>query len=137
MRKLFVVIIAFTLFISCKKDEKPDPQRDAFAAFQGKYLVCDSIKTTVNGRTTKQVLGKGKGWDVSFGVYSNLEIYSSPVVYKNYAYESPDKVYYWSQGTTYQPDRYYTIISAANNKLVLKDTEPGTGSVLTEYFTAE
>ena len=86
------------MLISCEKEDKtPDPVKDAFSELQGKYLVCDSVKTTANGITTIQVLGKGKGWDRSFGLYGNLEIYSSPIVIKNYSYGSPDKIYYWNR----------------------------------------
>ncbi|MCW3107850.1 MAG: hypothetical protein JWQ09_2356 [Segetibacter sp.] len=127
-------MITASVFFSCKKDEKPDPQRDAFAAFQGKYLVCDSVRTTINGTTTTQVLGKGKGWDLNFGLYGNLEVYSSPTVYKSYTFESPDKIYYWT--TTYDSNKYYTVQSTSGSKIVLRDTDQ-TGKVFTEYFTAE
>jgi hypothetical protein len=135
MKKLLVLVITATVFLSCSKDPKPDAQRDAFAAFQGKYLVCESIRTTVNGRTTTQVLGKGKGADISFGLYGNLEIYSTPPVTKKYQYESPDKIYYWT--TAYDSKQYYTIQSMTGNQIVLVDTDPASGRVMTEYFTAE
>ena len=138
MKKILVSLITMTVLISCEKDDKtPDPVKDALSTLQGKYLVCDSVKTTASGRSTTQVLGKGKGWDRTFGFYGNLEIYSSPVVYKNYTYERPDKIYYWSPSTSYQPDIFYTIASATSSKLVLIETEQGTGKVFTLYFTAE
>ena len=138
MKKILASIITISSLISCQKNDKtPDPVKDAMANLQGKYLVCDSVKTTANGITTKQVLGKGKGWDRSFGPYGNLEIYSSPTVYKNYSYSSPDKIYYWNTSASYQSDIFYTILTASSSKLVLAETEQGTGKVFTEYFTAE
>jgi len=138
MKKLFATIIIASVLISCQKDDKAtDPVKDAIASLQGKYLVCDSVKTTANGITTKQVLGKGKGWDRSFGFYGNLEIYSTPAVSKTYSYESPDKIYYWNTGDTYNATIFYTILSASSAKLVLVEKEQSTGKVFTEYFTAE
>lgn len=135
MKKLLLVMVAVSVFFSCKKDEKPDPQRDAFAAFQGKYLVCDSVKTTINGTTTTQVIGKGKGWDLNFGLYGNLEVYSLPTtIYKSYMFESPDKIYYWTDN--YDSNKYYTVESTGSGKLVLRDTDVS-GKIYTEYFTAE
>ncbi|MCW3081998.1 hypothetical protein [Segetibacter sp.] len=138
MRKVLFSIILITTLISCQKNDKgADPVQDALLSLQGKYLICDSVKTTVNGTTKKQVLGKGKGWDRTFGIYANLEIHSSPVVYKSYSYEGPNKIYYWNTSGPYSTEQYYTIVSASNTNLVLLETEKGTGKVFTEYFTAE
>lgn len=131
-----IMLLTSALFFACAKDdEAPDAARDAFAAFQGKYLICDSIKTTLNGRNTTQVLGKGKGNDLSFGLYGNLDIYSSPAGYKSYQFQTPDKVYYWA--TTYQTTQFYTIQSISGKKIVLIDSDPSSGKVFIEYFTAE
>lgn len=135
MRKILTTIITITVFLGCKKDEKPDAQRDAFAALQGKYLVCESIKTTQNGRTTTQVIGKGKGLDITFGVYGNLDVYTSPITSKKYQYESPAKIYYWT--TTYDANQFYTIQSITGNSIVLVETDAAAGKVMTESFTAE
>ena len=138
MKKTVACILTIAILTACKKDPKPaDPVGDAFAALGGKYLVCDSVKTTVGGRTTSQVLGKGKGWDLIFGLYGDLQVNSNPVVYRNFSYESPDKIYYWPVNSSYLPNQFYNIISIAGNKLVLKDTDPPSGKVYTEYFTAE
>lgn len=138
MRKVLFSIILITTFICCKKEDKgADPIKDALLTLQGKYLICDSVKTTVNGTTTKQVLGKGKGWDRTFGIYANLEIYSSPVVYKNFSYEAPNKIYYWNTTSPYSTEQFYTVISASKTNLVLAETEKGTAKVFTTYFTAE
>jgi len=134
MRKFLFLVIAVTGLFSCSKDSTSDPQRDAFAAFQGKYLVFESIVTTINGRSTTQVIGKGKGWDLSFGLYGNLDIYTTPLTTKSYQFETPDKIYYWT--TTYNSSQYYTIQSMSGNKIVLVDKDPS-GAVLTEYFAAE
>jgi hypothetical protein len=135
MKKILVLVITATIFLSCQKDQKPDAQRDAFAAFQGKYLVCESVVTTVNGRNTTQILGKGKGLDMTFGLYGNLDIYSSPVTLRMYQYQSPDKIYYWT--TAYDSKQYYTIQSISGNNIVLVDTDPVSGKVTTQFFTAE
>jgi hypothetical protein len=132
-RSLFLFIASAMLF-SCSKEEKPDAQRDAFAAFQGKYLVCESIVTTINGTSTTQVIGKGKGRDLTFGLYGNLDIHTTPLTTKTYQFETPDKIYYWT--TTFNSSQYYTIQSMNGNKIVLVDKDPA-GAVLTEYFTAE
>jgi hypothetical protein len=79
------------------------------------------------------VLGKGKGSDLNFGIYGNLEIYSSPAVYKNYEFQGPDKINYRAPSNE---TGFYTIVSMGGNKIVLRDTDP-TGKVLTQYFTAE
>ena len=134
MKKLFASIITITFFLSCSKDKKPDPQLDAFAAFQGKYLVCESIKTTINGRSTTEVIGKGKGLDITFGYYGNLDIYTSPITSKRYQFESPDKIYYWT--TDYDSNLYYTVQSMSGNKIVLVETDQAAGKVMAEYFTA-
>ena len=135
MKKNLVWMIAAMVFFSCKKDEKIDPQLNAFATFQGKYLVCDSIVTTANGTTTTQVIGKGKGADITFGLYGNLEIFTTPTTNYNYQFESPDKVYYWQ--TNYDSNQFYTIQSMGGNKIVLLMNDTATGNVLVEYFTAE
>src|SRR3954468_7015840 len=109
MKHLLILIVTITVFSSCSKDEKPDPQRDAFAAFQGKYLVCESVVTTINGSSTTQVIGKGKGRDLNFGLYGNLEIYTTPLTVKSYQFQTPDKIYYWT--TTYNSNQFYTIQS--------------------------
>lgn len=138
MKKILASIITISIMASCHKEEKSlDPVANALTSLQGKYLVCDSVKTTVNGQTTTQVLGKGKGWDRSFGLYGNLDIFSNPPAYKNYAYASPDKIYYWNANTTYQPDIFYTIVSATSNRLVIIEKEQGTGKIFTAYFTAD
>ena len=138
MKKILVSLFTISALVACEKEDKtPDPVKDALATLQGKYLVCDSVKTTANGVTTKQVLGKGKGWDRSFGLYGNLDIYSSPTVYKNYSYGSPDKIYYWNTGSSYQADQFYTILSVNSSKLVVVENDKAAGKVYTEYFTAE
>jgi len=138
MKKFIGCIAVVSVFISCQKEEDiSDPVKNALMGLQGKYLVCDSIKTTVNGATTKQILGKGKGWDRNFGLYGNLEIYSSPVVYKSYQYQKPDKIYYWNTNGPSDTNQFFTVQSASNSKLVLIETEQGTGKVFTEFFTAE
>ncbi|GEO09852.1 hypothetical protein [Segetibacter aerophilus] len=139
MQKVLVsILVSAIVLVSCKKDDTgADPIKDAMVKLQGKYLVCDSVKTTINGITTKQVLGKGKGWDRMFGIYADLEIYSNPTVYKSFSYESPNKIYIWDRNGTYSKEQFYTINSAVDNKLVLVETEKGTGKVYTEYFTAE
>ncbi len=138
MKKFLASIAVVSVFISCQKDEDiSDPVQNALMSLQGKYLVCDSIKTTVNGVTTKQILGKGKGWDRTFGLYGNLEIYSSAVVYRSYQYENPNKIYYWNINAPYDTNQFYTVQSASNNSLVLLETDQGTGKVFTEFFTAE
>ena len=133
MKKLFTIMVSASIFFSCQKSGKPDPQLDAFNTFVGRYLVCDSIKTTSNVTTTTQVLGKGKGFDRNFGIYGNLEIYSTPPVYRSYDFEGPDKIHY--RGPSSETS-FYTIVSMGGNKLVLRNTD-ATGKVLTEYFTAE
>lgn len=137
MKKMLIILVPVTMFFSCKKnDTTPDPQQAAFATFQGKYLVCDSVKTTLNSATTTQVLGKGKGWDLNFGLYDNLEVYTLPATtYKSYVFTSPDKIYYWT--TSYQSSQYYTVQSMAGSKMVLTDTDQATGKLFTEYFTAQ
>ena len=138
MKKFISLIAVVSVFISCQKDEDTsDPVKNALMSLQGKYLICDSIKTTVNGTTTTQVLGKGKGWDRTFGLYGNLEIYSSAVVYKSYQYEKPNKIYYWNTNGPYDTNQFFTVQSASNTKLVLLETEQGTGKAFTEFFTAE
>ncbi len=119
MKKLLACIFTIATLAACNKDNRPpDANEDALTAFGGKYLVCDSVKTTVNGSTTTQILGKGKGWDIIFGLYGNLQVNSTPVAYKNYSYESPDKIYYWPVSSSYLTNQYYTIISITSNKLV-------------------
>lgn len=135
MKHFLVLIMAASVIFSCKKDNKADPALDTFAGLRGKYFVCDSNKTTINGTTTTRVLGKGKGADLSFGLYGNLDIYTSPITNKSYMFESPNKIYYWT--TAYQSNQFYTIQSMSANKIVLVSTEQGSGKVLTEYFTAE
>jgi hypothetical protein len=138
MKKVLLTVITASIFMSCQKeDDLSDPVKNALISLQGKYLVCDSVKTTTNGLTTTQVLGKGKGWDRTFGLYGNLEIYSSPVLYKNYQYQSPDKIYYSNTNAPSQMDQYFTIQSITNTKLILIETEQGTGKVFREYFTAQ
>jgi hypothetical protein len=134
MKHFLILIVAITVFSSCSKDEKADPQRDAFAAFQGKYLVCESVVTTINGSSTTEVVGKGKGRDLNFGLYGNLEVYTTPLTVKSYQFQSPDKIYYWT--TTYNSNQFYTIQSMSGNKIVLVETDPS-GKVFTEFFTAE
>lgn len=138
MKNVLLSIITVSIFMACQKDDDiSDPVKNALVSLQGKYLVCDSVNTTVNGVTTKQVLGKGKGWDRTFGIYGNLEIYSSPVVNKYYQYQSPNKIYYSNIDGSSTSDQYFTIQSATNTKLILVETEPSTGKVFTEFFTAE
>jgi hypothetical protein len=130
MKKLILSVIISWAFLSCQKnDQTEDSVRDALLDLQGKYLVCDSVKTTVNGRITTQVLGKGKGWDRSFGLYSNLEIYSNPTVYKGFLYQGPDKIYYWNTNESYQLTQYFAVVSATSKKLVLLETEQATGKI--------
>lgn len=133
MKRLFTIMILATAILSCQKTGKADPQLDAFSSFIGRYLICDSIKTTANGATTTKVLGKGKGFDLNFGIYGNLEIYSSPVVYKNYEFQTPDKIFYQSSSNE---SSFYTIVSMEGNKIVLRETD-ASGRVRTQYFTAE
>lgn len=136
MKKIFAAIVTTTFLLSCsKEDKKADPARDAFVTFQAKYLVCDSVKTTLGGFTTTQVVGKGKGMDITFGPYGNLDIYTNPVTTKKYEFQSPDKIYYWA--TAYDSNQYYTIQSMSGNKIVLIDTDKAAGKVVTLTFTAE
>ena len=136
MKKLFVLVISIAFLFSCQKPEKFDPQTEAFMNLRGKYLVCDSIKTLFNGSTSTEVVGKGKGRDMTFGLYANLEIHSSPMVYKMYQYEAPDKILYTATSAN-ETNPYYTIQSINGNKIVLIQTEQSTGKILTKYFTAE
>jgi hypothetical protein len=136
MRKVFLLMILVSSFISCRKSDTPtDPQQAAFQTFIGKYLVSDSVKITVNGSTNTMVLGKGKGWDLYFGAYGNLEVYTSPVVYKSFLFGSPNKIYFWTDN--YSTDHFYTIDSMNGNKIVLTNADQASGKVYTQYLTAE
>src|SRR4051812_25553336 len=135
MKQYLVLFLAVVVFFSCSKQENVDPEVAAFAALQGKYLVCESVVTTINGRSTTQVVGKGKGRDLTFGLYGNLDIHTTPVTTKSYQFQSPDKIYYWT--TSSNSNEFYTVQSITSNKLVLLETDPATGAVVVQSFTAE
>ncbi len=134
MKKLIVIISSIVLF-SCNKEEEVGPQGTALQSLGGKYLVCDSVRIAQNGVSSLQVIGKGKGMDIIFGLYGNFDIMTNPVTHMSYLYEKPDKIYYWS--TQYDPNNYYTINSISSTNVVLQEPKSASGVVRTGYYSVE
>ncbi|HEX8462230.1 MAG TPA: hypothetical protein VF623_12405 [Segetibacter sp.] len=133
MKKLFFVLFSVLLF-SCTKEKDSDaPEVKTFQTFLGKYMVCDSVKTTTNNISSTQVLGKGKGQDFLFGLYGNYTLYSNPEVNYNFQFEVPNKMYYWKD--TYNANQYYIVNSMAGNKMVLQSNEAN--KTIIRYYTSE
>lgn len=129
MRKIFTAIIVITL-ISCSKDPvaptpppPPPPVKEVkFTDFLDKYLVCDSIVSTDDGKKTTEILGEGKGSDVLFATNGNFTLYSTPQVNASYQYKANDTIYYWPQGATMDPSRFFLITSMTEKNVVTRET---------------
>jgi hypothetical protein len=136
MKYSFLFILSILIF-SCKKEESPQATSTLFEKFIGKYLVCDSIRTTQNGVSTVTIVGKGKGADIVYSSNGTYQIYQQPPIIKNYKYESPDKVYYWSIGGSMSTTQYTRIISIKNNQIHSTDTDNNPSKKVEYYHTAE
>ena len=131
MKKLLFCLVPI-VFFACKKEE-PDANVDTFTKIVSKYLICDSMKTAVNGRNNTLILGKGKGKDMVFSQYASFTIYSNPDDVWQYQMESPNKIYYWK--TEYLPSQFYTILNNTTAKLQLQQNF--TDSIIVSYFTVQ
>ena len=131
MKKLLFAIFPVIL-ISCSKEKDTDPQIKTFENLLGKYMVCDSVKTTTNGFTTKQVLGKGKGSDIIIGRYGMFTVVSNPEVTYKFNFV-PGKLYYWLDN--YDENQFYQVNSLEGSKMVLQNQEGNSTKV--RFYTAE
>jgi hypothetical protein len=131
---LFIIVLS-----SCRRENDPIPPAttSTFQSFIGKYLIMDSIRTTVNGISTLTIVGTGKGGDMVYSSNGTYQIYQQPPLIKNYKYQEPDIIYYWSIGSTMQTTVYTKILSVNNNHIVSTDTEMSTTKKTVYYQTAE
>ncbi len=134
MKKLLCLLIISVLFFSCKKSKEEDPFVLQFQKVLEKYMICDSIKTTVYTVSNIQKLGKGRGEDLMFHKDATYTKYSSPGVNKIFQLESPDKIYYYTDELV--TSDYFKVPSISDSKLVLLRADT-VGKSTTFYFTAE
>ena len=138
MKPLFTLLVITAFFACNKKDNTPvNAAQRTFTDFIGKYLVCDSIRVTQNGISTLTVVGKGRGADVIYSSNGIYQVYQSPPLIRNYLYEAPDKVYYWSTGSAMQATQFTRILSIKGNKIISTDTEGSPSRQNIYYHTAE
>lgn len=130
MKILFpILLIAF--FISCRKEE-PEVNIDNL---KGKYLVCDSIKTTTNGKVSVIVKGIGTGEDIKIDTNRVLTIYSIPN--KVYSYRLRGiNLYFWTKGTDPHAGDYYVIYNKTATKVELEIENKAADNYVRYYFTA-
>ncbi len=137
--KAILPVLAVLVFASCKKHNNAPavPALTTFENFIGKYLVMDSIRTTINGVSTLTVVGKGNGSDMVYSSNGTYTIYQTPPVVKNYKFHSPDIIYYWSMGNAMDPFQYTRVLLILGNHIVSTDTETNTTKKVIYYQTAE
>lgn len=136
--KIYFVCFFVLNVLGCRRDQ-PNPPASAstFDSFIGRYLVCDSIRTAQNGTSVLTVVGKGKGGDIVYSSNGTYQVYQSPPVIKNYKYQSPDIIYYWSPGGTMSSTLYTKILSVNGNHITSTDTDNNPTKQVTYYYTAE
>lgn len=100
----------------------------------------------MGAKTTTQVVGRGKGSDLiftpggnagRFGTFGTYKQNSSPAIVMNFRFERPDKLYFWKPNTSSYDGDYFTIISAAGNKVILKYFKIGIEKVEYYYYTVD
>ncbi len=129
MKILFpILLIAF--LISCKKEE---PVVD-IENIKGKYLVCDSIKTTQGGKASVSVKGIGTGADIMIDTNRILTIYTTPN--KLYSYRLRGiNLYFWTKGTDPHAGDYYVIYNKTASKVEMEIEDKADDNYVRYYFT--
>ncbi len=128
--KILFTILLFSFFIGCKKEE-PEINIDNL---KGKYLVCDSIKTTTNGKATVIVKGIGTGEDIKIDTNRVLTIYTTPN--KLYSYRLRGiNLYFWTKGTDPHAGDYYVIYNKTAAKVELEIENKAADNYVRYYFT--
>lgn len=104
--------------------------------FEEKYLICDSIKTVVDGNENVTVKGRGTGLDIKFDSKRTLTIFSVPE--QTLAYKVRySKVYYWPPNISPHLGDYYRIVSKSEKNLVLEHRDITAGEIIDYYYTSE
>ncbi len=138
MKQLLTTLLIAGI-LSCRGNAPipPTPQTATFESFIGRYLIMDSVRTTINGISTLDVAGKGKGLDIVYSANGTYQVYHNPPTIKNYKYQSPDIIYYWTPPGSMQADQYTKILSINGNHIISTDTELNPNKKIKYYQTAE
>lgn len=131
MMKILFPVICLLFFYGCKKEE-PEVNIDDL---KGKYLVCDSIKTTKGSQVSVAVKGMGTGHDIIIDSNRVLTIYSIPNV--NYTYRLRGiKLYYWTKATDPHLGDYFVIYNKTGTKVELEHEDIAADTYIRYYFSA-
>ena len=132
MKKIFVLALLVAV-LGCSKKEN-DEYVLKFQSLLDKYMICDSIKTTLGTTSAVQKLGKGKGFDMKFSSDGTFTLYSNPETKRFFYLESPYKLYYYKDEV--DESEMYIVPSVTSSNLVLRNTD-SLGKTYVRYFTAE
>jgi hypothetical protein len=138
--KLSMTALIIIALNSCTKDNdpiQPTTQKTGFELVIGKYLVMDSQRVDQNGLSTLTVFGKGKGADIVYNANGTYQVYQNPPVIKNYKYEAPDRIYYWSSANSMDVTQFIKIVSISGKQITFKEINTVSNKSITSYQTAE
>lgn len=137
MKKSILIISCIAILQSCTQEEIISPFGNVtLGHLTGQLLVCDSVRTVSNGTSTLQIVGKGKGRDLTFGNDGKLTVYSNPVTVMIFQTEGVAKIYYWTPPASLNTSQFFTIKAMTEKNIQLEHTE-GAGSTVNQYFTVE